>query len=137
MREDNLRPKKKGELSEDEAKKLGHLGGVASVRARREKKKLRELAEMFKDMPVPERMKKMMEEQGMKDEDMTNGMAAVVGIFRKAQSGDATAFNAVRDILGEKPKDEVENNFNGEVKIGYVSSGNGGKFPSSEEDVDV
>ncbi len=74
-----------------------------------------------------------MEEMGISPEDMTNKMAAVVGVFKKAAAGDVQAFNAIRDILGEKPKDEVESKVATSVTVNYVKSG--AKFANSEDEV--
>lgn len=133
-RNGNLRPIKKGELSSEEAKARGSKGGVASVEARMKKKKLRELCEMFGELPVySDKAKNMMEQMGISPEDMTNKMAAVVGVFKKAAAGDVQAFNAIRDITGEKPKDEIDSKVATNVTVNYVKSG--AKFASSEDEV--
>lgn len=130
----NLKPIKKGELSSEEAKARGSKGGVASVEARKKKKKLRELCEMFGELPVySDKAKNMMEQMGICPEDMTNKMAAVVGVFKKAAAGDVQAFNAIRDITGEKPKDEIDSKVATNVTVNYVKSG--AKFASSEDEV--
>lgn len=130
----NLKPIKKGELSSEEAKARGSKGGVASVEARKKKKKLRELCEMFGELPVySDKAKIVMEQMGISPEDMTNKMAAVVGVFKKAAAGDVQAFNAIRDITGEKPKDEVDSKVATNVTVNYVKSG--AKFASSEDEV--
>ena len=64
-----------------------------------------------------------MEEMGVSEEDMTNKMAAVIGVFKKAAAGDVQAFNAIRDITGEKPKDEVDSKVATNVTVNYVKSG--------------
>lgn len=131
----NLRPFKKGDLSKDEAKARGSLGGRASVEARKNKKKLRELVEIMGALPVySDKAKKLMEEMGISEEDMTYKMAMVVGLFKKAVAGDVQAFNAIRDITGEKPRDEIESKVATSVTVHYVRSG--AKFASSEDDVD-
>lgn len=130
----NLKPIKKGELSSEEAKARGSKGGIASVEARKKKKKLRELCEMFGELPVySDKAKNMMEQMGISPEDMTNKMAAVIGVFKKAAAGDVQAFNAIRDITGEKPKDEVDSKVATNVTVNYVKSG--AKFASSEDEV--
>lgn len=130
----NLKPIKKGELSSEEAKARGSKGGIASVEARKKKKKLRELCEMFGELPVySDKVKNVMEQMGISPEDMTNKMAAVVGVFKKAAAGDVQAFNAIRDITGEKPKDEVDSKVATNVTVNYVKSG--AKFASSEDEV--
>ena len=112
----------------------GRKGGLASVEAKKKKKKLRELCEIFGELPVySDKAKKLMEEMGVSEEDMTNKMAAVIGVFKKAAAGDVQAFNAIRDIIGEKPKDEVDSKVATNVTVNYVKSG--AKFASSEDEV--
>ena len=133
-RNGNLRPIKKGELSKEEAKARGSKGGKARVESIRRKKKLRELCEIFGELPVySDKAKNMMEQMGISPEDMTNKMAAVVGVFKKAAAGDVQAFNAIRDITGEKPKDEIDSKVATNVTVNYVKSG--AKFASSEDEV--
>lgn len=130
----NLKPIKKGELSSEEAKARGSLGGKARAESIKKKKKLRELCEVFGELPVySDKAKNMMEQMGISQEDMTNKMAAVVGLFKKAAAGDVQAFNAIRDITGEKPKDEVDSKVATNVTVNYVKSG--AKFASSEDEV--
>jgi hypothetical protein len=132
----NLKPFEKGGISSEEAKERGRLGGLASVESKRRKKKLKELVELFGEMPTTERMKDAMSKMGISENDMTNKMATVIGLYKKAMQGDVCAFNAIRDIMGEKPKDVIDNNFSGDVKIKYVSSGTA-KFANTEDEVDV
>ncbi|SHI98148.1 hypothetical protein SAMN05444350_11280 [Bacteroides stercorirosoris] len=131
---ENLKPFEKGKVSRDQAVEAGRKGGLASVEAKKKKKKLRELCEIFGELPIySDKAKKLMEEMGISPEDMTNKMAAVVGVFKKAAAGDVQAFNAIRDILGEKPKDEVESKVATSVTVNYVKSG--AKFANSEDEV--
>ena len=130
----NLKPFEKGKVSRDQAVEAGRKGGLASVEAKKKKKKLRELCEIFGELPVySDKAKKLMEEMGVSEEDMTNKMAAVIGVFKKAAAGDVQAFNAIRDITGEKPKDEVDSKVATNVTVNYVKSG--AKFASSEDEV--
>lgn len=130
----NLKPFVKGKVSREKAVEAGKKGGKASAEAKKKKKKLRELCEMFGELPVySDKAKNMMEQMGISPEDMTNKMAAVVGVFKKATAGDVQAFNAIRDICGEKPKDEIDSKVATNVTVNYVKSG--AKFASSEDEV--
>lgn len=128
---------RKGRLTTEEAREIGKKGGMASVKARREKAHLRKLVEAFGELPAPERVRKAMAEMGVSDEKRTNDMAAVVGLFQKAIKGDVTAFNAIRDITGEKPidKTEFDGRLEGKVEIGFVETDI--EPAESEEDVDI
>lgn len=130
----NLKPFEKGKVSREQAVEAGRKGGKASVEAKKKKKKLRELVEVFGELPVySDKAKSMMEQMGISPDDMNNKMAAVIGIFKKAAAGDVQAFNAIRDITGEKPKDEIDSNVATNVTVNYVKSG--AKFASSEDEV--
>jgi predicted DNA-binding transcriptional regulator len=117
----------KGRLSTEEARKIGKKGGAASVKARREMKRFRKLVEAFGDLPAPERVREVMKELGISQEDLTNNMAAVVGLFQRAIKGDVMAFNAIRDIRGEKPVNESKTSLSGgldnTIQIGFVETG--------------
>ncbi len=46
---------------------------------------------------------------GIKDEDCTNKNAMVMAQYREAIKGSTQAFIAVRDTMGEKPVEQVQN----------------------------
>lgn len=120
---DNL--KKNSDRTPTERKELARKAGIASGNARREKKKLRELVETFGELPAPEKIRRVMTELGVSEKDMrTNNMAIVVGLFQKAIKGDVFAFNAIRDIKGEKPieKTDVSGKIENKIEIGFVGS---------------
>lgn len=130
--------KRKGRLTTEEAREIGRKGGKASVEARREKKKLRQLVEAFGELPAPEKVRKVLQELGVSENEMrTNDMAIVVGLFQKAIKGDVSAFNAIRDIRGEKPVEEAKlmGKLDSKIEIGFVDADVSPS--SSEEDVDV
>lgn len=130
--------KRKGRLTTEEAREIGRKGGKASVEARREKKKLRQLVEAFGELPAPEKVRKVLNELGVAENEMrTNDMAIVVGLYQKAIKGDVSAFNAIRDIRGEKPVDETKliGKLDSKIEIGFVDADVSPS--SSEEDVDV
>ncbi len=120
----NLKKFEKGKVSREQAVEAGRKGGIKSAEVKKQKKKLRELVEMFGELGIKnEKVKNMMEQMGIAEEDMNNKMAAVVGVFKKAAGGDVQAFNAIRDIMGEKPKDEVDSTVATSVTVSYVKSG--------------
>jgi hypothetical protein len=87
--ERNLRPIKKGELSKEEAKKRGSIGGKKSVEVRREKKLLRE--ELI-----------LLLSQGKTQEKMS------LALIEEAIKGNVKAFEVIRDTIGEKPINKQE-----------------------------
>jgi len=124
-------------LTAKEQREIAKKGGKASVKARREKAHLRKLVEAFGGLPAPERIRKVMAEMGVSDEKRTNDMAAVVGLFQKAIKGDVAAFNAIRDITGEKPieKTEFDGKLDSKIEIGFVETDV--EPAESEDEVDV
>lgn len=130
--EQNLRPSEY-KLTQEEAKR----GGKASGEARRAKKTLRELVELFGELGVSDEARKKMKEIGIPEELWTRKMQPVVALFSKANKGDVSAFNAIRDIVGEKPIDrtQLEGSFDTRLEIGFVETGI--DPVGSEEDVDV
>lgn len=84
--EQNLKPIRKGELSKEEAKRRGSLGGVRSAEVRRENK-------LIKD--------RILERMGETDwDEMIDGLIA--------RSKDSVKdFEVLRDTIGQKPRDEL------------------------------
>ena len=101
------------------------------------KRKLRELVELFGEMDVSDKARSQMERMGIPEELMTRKMQPVVALYNKANKGDVAAFNAIRDIIGEKPVDETKltGTLDTNVQIGYVQTG---VTPvNSENDIDM
>ena len=124
-------------LSTEKAREIGKKGGEASVQSRRRKRKLRELVELFGEMDVSDKARSQMEKMGIPEELMTRKMQPVVALYNKANKGDVAAFNAIRDIIGEKPVDETKltGTLDTNVQIGYVETG---VTPvNSENDIDM
>ena len=124
-------------LSTEKAREIGKKGGESSVRARRAKKTLRELVELFGELGVNDDTRKLMKKLGIPEELMTRKMQPVVALFNKANKGDVGAFNAIRDIIGEKPveKTQFSGGFDTNIQIGFVETGI--EPVGSEEEVDV
>lgn len=124
-------------LSTEKAREIGKKGGEASVQSRRRKRKLRELVELFGEMDVSDKARSQMEKMGIPEELMTRKMQPVVALYNKANKGDVSAFNAIRDIIGEKPVDETKltGTLDTNVQIGYVETG--ATPVSSENDIDM
>lgn len=90
--EKNLKPF--SELTEKEQREIRRKGAFASAKKRREKKTFKELLKIALEMESPT--------------GKTNAEEIVASMIRKAQDGDVKAFEAVRDTIGEKPKDEID-----------------------------
>lgn len=129
--ENNLIPT--NERTKDEQREIAQKGGIASGEARRAKKTLRERVKMFGELKVDGKARKAMLDVGITDEDCDRFTQAAVSLFQKAMKGDVAAFNAIRDIIGEKPKDEVSTTMETKIEIGFVDTGT--EVATSEDDV--
>lgn len=85
--EQNLKPIR--QLSSEEAKRRGRQGGLNSVAAKRARKTLKETL-------------LMMLEEGNTQNDIT------LALLQKALNGDTKAYEVIRDTVGEKPTDKIE-----------------------------
>ncbi len=75
-----------------------------SNRAQKNKKLLKEAAEVLLATSADNDTKVMLKSCRISDSHCTYAMAVVVAQLKKAISGDTKAFIAIRDVLGENPK---------------------------------
>lgn len=95
---DNLRV-----LSTDEARTIGALGGKASGKSRRAKKNMQELLKtLLESRLTDDEFKAEIKKAGIKDADVTNGMAMLYAMFRSTLAGSSKAFVALMDLLGKE-----------------------------------
>lgn len=92
--EENLKPVR----TKEEARERGRNGGIASGKARRRKRTMKNAINLLLEMPLEsnsltETMKKM----GFNEEDITNQMAIVVSMWREAVGGNVKAAEFIRD----------------------------------------
>ena len=81
--------------SEEEARELGRQGGIASGKARREQKTMREWARIFGAVPVT------IKAQDGTDVNTTTLGNVVAAQLQKATRGDTKAAKFIADLLGE------------------------------------
>ena len=106
-REDNLKPIKKGQLSNEELKKRQSNGGKKSGEVRAEKRLLKDTIEMLlKSAPTPDIVEQYAERFGFNPKDLQEVITG--GLIQKAMCGDAKAFEVLRDTAGQKPIDKKE-----------------------------
>lgn len=95
--EQNLVPQAH-KLTVEEASK----GGIASGKARRHKKTLKEIGDMIGSLKVTsEKNKEIMRQAGIQDEDMINDVGAMFRLNLKAQSGDTKAMELLAKLRGQ------------------------------------
>ena len=104
MNDENLR--KYAEMTESEKAEWHSIGGTASAKKRRQKKTFAETlrAVLASEYPV-EDAKKKLQDMGLDGTWMDQLSQAQVD---KASRGDTEAFRAVRDTIGENPKQAVD-----------------------------
>lgn len=96
--EQNLRPVQ----SEAEARELGKKGGIASGKARRAKKTLREIGDMLGGLDIKsEKNKQILRDAGICDEDMVEDVAMMFQLKTKASKGDTKAIELLAKIRGQ------------------------------------
>lgn len=81
----------------EQARELGRKGGLASAKARREKKTLKMELEALLEI---------MDEKG---DSVQKKMS--FALIKKAIKGDVRAFETIRDTIGQKPKENLNIDF--------------------------
>ncbi len=92
--EQNLKPVR----SKKEARERGKKGGIASGKARQERKTLKE-------------------ELILLLEDNDNQKKISVALIQQAKKGNTKAYEIIRDSIGEKPIDRVQAEVNSDINI--------------------
>ena len=93
-----------------ERNEIARKGAEATNKKRRESKKFAELFENFLNRKVTnEQMKEQLKEFGFTDEECTNKNAIVFAQYREAFKGSTQASIFIRDTMGEKPVEQVQN----------------------------
>jgi hypothetical protein len=96
----NLKPF--SQRTESEQREIRKKGGIASGKARRERK-------AFKDLLTKALTEKHPQFNG------SNAEAIVAGMIAAAIQGDTKAFIAIRDTIGEKPEEKVRTEIEGGI----------------------
>lgn len=93
MNEKNLKPL--NIRTKSEQREIAKKGGIKSGEIRRERKKLKEDLELALSIQLNE-------------EKQSEQELIIVALIKEAKKGSVAAFNAIRDLLGEKPIDKKE-----------------------------
>lgn len=78
-------------------------GGKKSVKARKEKKFIRENLEMLMDVK-DEKVKEKLKHFGIPENEMTLQMAMCVSLVQQAVNGNIKSFQVIGDYLQQNPK---------------------------------
>lgn len=104
---DNLVPQNKRTKSEQ--RKIAQKGGIASGKARKRKKQLKEIVKIFlEQLPSSEKARKKLKEAGFEEDEMTNQALLVLTTFKQAMKGNMRAIEFLRDMSGENPYLELK-----------------------------
>ena len=99
-----------GERTTKEQRDIAKKGGRRSGQVRAERKKFNELFNNYLDKKVSnEQIKQQMLQFGFTDKECTNKNAIVFAQYKEALKGSTQAFIAVRDTMGEKPIEQIQN----------------------------
>lgn len=92
--------------SPEERKEIARAGGIASGKARRRRRELREYMEALLDVPLDNKnkIKKKLEKKGLPEDMLDNKMLLTAALFQRAITGDVQAVKEVRSIIGEIPE---------------------------------
>ena len=105
--EQNLIPN--SQRTPEELREMTRKGGIKSGQVRRERKKFNELFNSYLEkMITDDDVKKQMKQFGFTDEELTNKNAMVFAQYKEALKGNTQAFVAVRDTMGEKPVEQIQ-----------------------------
>lgn len=122
--EQNLIPNK--DRTPEELREMTRKGGIASGKARREKKTMRENLRMLLEMGLTDVEAMELKARGILSEDLVTMTYLNNKQIEKAKNGDTSAYLAIRDTIGEKPTNNL--NVNGElsntISIEFVRTGN-------------
>ena len=105
--EKNLIPFNK--RTESEQREIAQQGGIASGKARRRKRSMKEAADYYLALPETDRRSvNALLRDAVDPEDIDNQMAVIKGITARAKKGDPQAANVLLKMLGEdNPPDDT------------------------------
>ena len=100
MNEQNLIPN--SQRSPKELREMTRKGGIASGKARREKKTIREAFALLKDLPLDnEKLREQLKKAGVTKEDMTYGAAMAYMTVINGMKGNPSFMRLAFEMLGE------------------------------------
>lgn len=108
--QENLVPN--SERTSEERKKIAIAGGIASGKARREKKAMRETLEYLLAIPLKDGKKAGLDSiknlASVKGKNISVQEAVMLAQIQKAIKGDTRAVEFLRDTAGENPTTKIE-----------------------------
>ena len=95
------------ERTKEEQRKIAQQGGIASGKARRRKRSMKEAAQLILNLPAKENQRKLLKSYGIEEKYCTNLMVIMAKAIQMASDGNLKAAEFVRDTLGENPKYKI------------------------------
>lgn len=99
----------------EEQQAIARAGGIASGKARREKKAFKETLEALLSMSMENGEAVTIDDitsfKGIKGQNISVQEAILIAQVQKAMKGDTRAAEYVRDSIGQKPTDKIEADF--------------------------
>ena len=96
------------DLTPEQRRENARKAGIASGKARKKRKAMKEQMEMLLTLPVKSsRTKEVLKKLGIKSTEMNNQMALIVALYQTALKGgknSVTAFNTIMEMTEEKEK---------------------------------
>jgi len=101
---------KNEDLTPEQRRKNASKAGKASAKKRQQNKTFKEIINKFLDGQVSdERLKQQMIDFGFADKEVSNKSCAVFALWKEAIKGNTKAFELLRDTIGEKPIEQIQN----------------------------
>lgn len=98
--EQNLIPVTK--RTKEEAREISQKGGIASGKARRQKKTLAQIGDMIGGLDIKSaNTRKILADAGIQNEDMINDVAMMYRLNLKAKTGDPRAIELLSKLRGQ------------------------------------
>ena len=97
-------------LTTKKAREIGKLGGIASGKAKRERKTLAQIGDMIGGLAITsEKNREIMRQAGIKDEDMIRDVEYMFRLSLKAAQGDTRAMELLAKLRGQfKERTSIE-----------------------------
>lgn len=113
-------------FTEETAREFGARGAAAANRKKREKKTMQSLLKTLLDSKLTDKeLREKIKEAGIKDADVTNGMAMLYAMFQSTLGGSSKAFSALMDLLGKElatGKDDNSAQIDNKITIEFVDN---------------
>lgn len=100
------------DLPKEEHKKVSSKGGINSAKARRDRKKMKETAELIMSLPLRGGQKQQIEMiqsfGALNGKNISVSEAIVFAQAKRAIKGDKQAAEFIRDTAGQKPGEKLD-----------------------------